>query len=514
MRIKTILLASGISWLALSSPSYATLKEAMEAMNDGDYSFAAEEFNRLIEKEKNGEALYQLAKMYDEGLGVKKDELKASQLFRQAAEQKNDKAALKLGNAFYLGEGEEKNYDEAFKWYSIAAEQGSYLAQYNVGLMYEDGSGVKSDKVKAFEFYKQSGNQGYAPAQIALGRMYLKGIGTPQDYSQSTLWFKLAADQGDVNAQMELAKLYANASVRGMPFNIVGAHTYFNLVAAYGPSPIREEAAELRDKITEKMRNEDVIAAQENANEWKKKTREESLPNEDISGLKGLLKKDETSKENPEEEEAIAISVQTGLQDLMIAAGISRRDLNKAVRTDDFSEIEAILKQKIEGKDDIATLALADLYTVGQGVKENYQEAVNLYKRLIKKNDPIAFSRLAPLYCEGKGVAPDLVECYKMMLLAKKFSDEASIASISETLQMLDENLDKDIREAGKKAADEWGEEKKGSKKGFGLFGKNSDDRKSSKKEKATEKKEEKKPEKKEKPADDDDDLFSGLDDD
>ena len=512
--LKHILLSGGVSCLAFSDPAYATLKEALEAVDDQDYGFALEELNRLASKEENVEALYHLGRMYENGYGVEKDEEKALEFYQQAADKENDKAALKIGNAYYTGKGRGKDYQEAFKWYTASAQKGNYSAQYNIGLMYEDGTGVKADTVKAFESYKKSGNQGYAPAQIALGRMFLKGIGTPQDYTRSIFWYKLAADQGNFDAMMSLAKLYSNTSVRGLPFNISGAHIYFNIIAAYGPSPMKEEAATKRDELTKTMKNEDVAMAQSKANRWKKKKREESLPSMVSDGLiddggnpnAGIKK-----EANAEEEKEIKITTQTDIKEILVAAGISRRDLNKAIRSDDFSEIETALKQKSEEGEDVAKLALADLYVLGQGLKENPQEAFKLYSDLAQKNNAIAFYRLTPMYCEGTGVNPDLAECYKMIMLAKKFSDDDSLDSIMETVRVLDENLDKDIRDAGKKLADEWGQKKEETKKkkGFFSFGGNSDDDKKEEKKKAPDKKETEK-----KPADDEeeeDDLFSGL---
>ena len=522
--MKRFLLTGSISLLALSSPAYATLKEALEAINDHDYAFALEELNRLMSQENNTDARYHLGRMYEQGLGVEKNEEKALGYYRTAAEKENEKAALKLGNAYYTGGLLDKDYKEALKWYTIAADKGSYPAQYNVGLMYEEGNGVKKDFVQAFKFYKKSAEQGYAPAQIALGRMFLKGIGTPQDYSQAIFWYKLGADQGDQDAQMRLAKLYANSTVRGLPFNIVGAHVYFNLISAYGTSPLKEEAAQLRDALTQTMRNEDVVLAQKKANKWRKKKREESLPNQNAESLidddddfMGDVKN--KSKEQKEEIAKIEVGVQTTMQDLLVAAGISRRDLNKAVRADDFSEIEKTLKEN--ESDRLALIALADLYVLGQGLKENPKEALKIYKKLAAKNDPIAFYRLAPMYCEGNSIEPDLSECYKYMLLAKKYSDDVSLPAIQDALQMLDENLDKEIRDIGKKLAEEWGQKETKSssgeskkKKRFSLFGgdKKEDDEKENKKAaKEDAGKEEKAKEKPKKPAFDDDDLFSGL---
>ena len=276
--LKRVVLAGGVSWLALCGPAFATLQEALDALKEQDYIFAMEEFTRLADKEENAEARYYIGRMYEQVTGVQQDELKALEFYQQASDQGSASAALKVGNAYYNGKGKEKDYKEAFKWYKKAADQNNYPAQYNLGLMLEEGLGVKEDILKSFEYYKKSADQGYAPAQMALGRMYLKGLGTPQDFSQAIFWYKLAADQGNIKAQMNLANLYANTSIRGLPFNIIGAHIYYNLISAYGTSPLKEEAAAKRNELMQKMKNEEVMAAQTRAQKWKKKTREESLP--------------------------------------------------------------------------------------------------------------------------------------------------------------------------------------------------------------------------------------------
>ena len=535
---KRFVLSGSISLLAMTTTVQASYQEAIQALNEQDYIFAFEEFTRLADKEKDAEARYQLGRMYEQGFGVAKDEIKAMQIYQQAAQEGSASAALKIGNAYYTGKGMDKNYKEAFSWYQKAAEKDSYPAQYNIGLMLEEGLGVKKDIIASFNAYKKSADQGYAPAQMALGRMYLKGIGTPQDFSQAIFWYKLAADQGNTEAQMELANLYANTSVRGLPFNIVGAHIYFNIVSAYAPSPLKEEAALKRNELMQRMKNEEVLNAQSKAQMWKKKTREESLPSlvreatflEEEHNISPIRK---NTKKEAKEEKTIKVSAKTDIQDIIVAAGISRRDLNKAVRSDDFSPIVSVLQEKSNAGDKIAQLALADLYLLGQGMKTNPPEALKIYTAMAQNNDPIAFYRLAPMYCEGNGTNPDLAECYKFMVLAKKYADEDSLPTISESLQMLDENLDQQIRDTGKKLADEWDlkkeeqKNKKENKKGFfGLFGGSSDEsdamQKPSEKTKVekdtdkeeTTKAEENNSEAKEDKKDTDDfeeDLFSGL---
>lgn len=464
-RFNVFILSVGMFCAAFAKLAHATYQEAADALKEKDYVFAMEEFTRLAEKEKNAEARYQLARMIENGWGIPSDEIEALKVYRQAAEEGSEKAALKVGNAHYSGKLAGKDYAEALKWFKKAAEKGNYLAQYNLGLMFEEGLGTKKDPVKAFQAYSQSADQGYYTAQAALGRMYVGGIGTPQDYGRALRWYKLAADQGDVDSQMKLAELFSNTEVKGLPFNPVGAHMYFNLIAAYAPSPKREQGAASRDKMASKMRPEDIQLAQANAQKWRKKKREESVPAKNQNDLLQIEEGGGTAKNEkaktaevaakPEKQE---ITVKTELDALIVATGISRRALNKAIRENNFTEIIKFLKAKAEKGDELSMIVLGDLYVLGQGMESSdYQEAFNWFKKAADKNNAIALFRLAPMYCEGNAVQPDLAECYKLFLLSKKFANEASVPTIDETIKMLDGNLDQTIRDEGTKLADNYG---------------------------------------------------------
>ncbi|MCQ2914952.1 MAG: sel1 repeat family protein [Alphaproteobacteria bacterium] len=469
MKLAKYLILSMCALSSMPKSANATLQEALDALKEEDYTFAIKEFNRLISTENNEEARYQLALLYEQGIGLEENKDKALNMFKQAAQNGNEKAALKLGNAYYTGKGLEKNYADAINWYMKAAQKGNYAAQYNLGLMLEEGTGVKKNIIKAFDFYKKSADQGYEPAQYALGKMYLTGSGTPQDFMAAVKWHKLAADQGDFQAQMDLAKLFNNTSLRGLPFYLVGAHMYFNLVSAYGPSPLREEAAKLRDEVTLKMKPEEIQMAQNKAVNWKKKTRLESLPSlQDTDGLGNDMGASSQSSNKSKEDENIQITVKTDKETMLVAAGISRRDLNDAVKDNNFEQIIEKLTKKAEKGDVVAQLALGDLYMLGQGMDKNPSEALKWYQKAAEKNNAVALFKLAPMYCEGEAVEPDLSRCYAYVLKAKEYSDEKSLPDINETIKMLDENFELPIREAGikiledEKNADSQSNSKKG----------------------------------------------------
>jgi len=105
-------------------------RRADKAYLRGDYAKTAKELEGLA---KLGEprAQYDLAVLYDKGLGVPQSDT------------------------------------EALRWYTRAAEQGDARAQYNLGLMYMNGQGVEPNLVLAYYWVSLSVAQGNANAPPA-----------------------------------------------------------------------------------------------------------------------------------------------------------------------------------------------------------------------------------------------------------------------------------------------------------------------------------------------------------
>src|SRR5262245_27286667 len=103
----------------LSSPARAGLKEGVAAYEAGNLPLAYKEFRAAAEK---GEAdcQFNLALMYEKGIGVAQDE------------------------------------KEAVVWYRKSAEQGNSNAQFNLGVLYENGRGCDVDFAKANEWYRKA----------------------------------------------------------------------------------------------------------------------------------------------------------------------------------------------------------------------------------------------------------------------------------------------------------------------------------------------------------------------
>ena len=105
-------------------------RRADRAYLRGDYAKTAKELEGLANL-GDPRAQYDLAVLYDKGLGVPQSDA------------------------------------EALRWYTRAADQGDARAQYNLGLMYMNGQGVEPNLVLAYYWMSLSVAQGNANAPPA-----------------------------------------------------------------------------------------------------------------------------------------------------------------------------------------------------------------------------------------------------------------------------------------------------------------------------------------------------------
>lgn len=115
----------------------------------------------------------------------------------QAQAETGDPAAqLNLARAYERGDGVARDEQKAAEWYRKAAEAGNAVAQNRLGEMYRSGEGVKENKQAAVEWYHKSARHGNADAMCNLGAAYYNGDGADTDDSLSYAWFTLAKRAG------------------------------------------------------------------------------------------------------------------------------------------------------------------------------------------------------------------------------------------------------------------------------------------------------------------------------
>lgn len=132
--------------ISLSHIALAGFNEGVVAYQSGNVPLAVKEF-RAAADEGNSDSQFNLALMYEQGIGVTKNEKEALGWYLKAAQQGNSNAQYNLAVLYENGRGCEVNFEEAHRWYRKAVTQGDGLAVGNLGMLYIRAQGVQEDKV-------------------------------------------------------------------------------------------------------------------------------------------------------------------------------------------------------------------------------------------------------------------------------------------------------------------------------------------------------------------------------
>lgn len=155
-------LAFAAIFSVLSSPARAGLEEGLAAYQAGDLPLAFKEFRAAAET-GNTDSQYNVALMYEQGIGVAKDEKQALVWYEKSAKQGNSNAQFNLGVLYENGRGSAVDFAQANQWYRKAAAQGDALAIGNLGMLYVRGDGVTADKILGLALLLQSATMDSSP---------------------------------------------------------------------------------------------------------------------------------------------------------------------------------------------------------------------------------------------------------------------------------------------------------------------------------------------------------------
>ena len=158
---------------------YANYDKAIKYYNQKDYKKSIIAFRNCISSETSNEnkkkdAMYNLAVIYDFGLGVPNDKTKALKWYRKASKLNHKIAQFNLAWIYYNGDNVEKNNFEAFRYYSLSAEQGYNKAQFNLASLYFSGKGTLKDYISAYKWFKISFLNGIAESELFLSKIKKK----------------------------------------------------------------------------------------------------------------------------------------------------------------------------------------------------------------------------------------------------------------------------------------------------------------------------------------------------
>jgi TPR repeat protein len=194
-----------------SEPSVAAVeafRSGTQALRSGDVKAG---LLSLQYAAANGHAVAQwkLGRMYAEGSGVSRDDVRAFEYFRgianaHAEDNPGTPQARFVANAFvalgsYYLEGIpnalKPDPDRAREMFAYAASYfGDADAQYNLGRIYTEGTVGPKDAKLAARWLGLAANKGQFQAQALLGDMLFKGELVPRQTARGLMWLTLASD--------------------------------------------------------------------------------------------------------------------------------------------------------------------------------------------------------------------------------------------------------------------------------------------------------------------------------
>jgi hypothetical protein len=133
MAIRLLLLITGLALLARAAAA-SDFEAGVRAYDAGDYENAFHIWLPLAKGEDLA-AQYNVALLFEHGLGVEADMDAALDWYIRAAEAGYPTAQVKIGDFYRTGLWGEKRLPEALSWYQLAAEQGNETAGEMLALL-------------------------------------------------------------------------------------------------------------------------------------------------------------------------------------------------------------------------------------------------------------------------------------------------------------------------------------------------------------------------------------------
>lgn len=195
-----------------------------------------------------GRASLLLGEMYENGLGVDKDQSKAIEYYKKAAKNsstsiqainalerlggslyddsefvdategmingKSAKQLYDLGYDYHTGGIHDKNYPLAYAYFKASANMGyaealEWMGYISTNENYPIRSEEQAKKYfdRAIEEYKKRAAEGHTSDYSEIGDFYRRGLGRDKDLIEASRWYQIGADLGDISCQLWLGQV-------------------------------------------------------------------------------------------------------------------------------------------------------------------------------------------------------------------------------------------------------------------------------------------------------------------
>jgi TPR repeat protein len=130
-------------------------------------------FSRMLKLAQAGDnrAQYDVAMMYVQGIGTKKDLEVGFGWMIEAGKSGNVGAMNELGAIYESGVGAARNLGVAFQWYMRAAKSNDAVGLFNAANMLSRGIGVPQDVIRGWALYMRAAANGTLTGRVRADQM-------------------------------------------------------------------------------------------------------------------------------------------------------------------------------------------------------------------------------------------------------------------------------------------------------------------------------------------------------
>ena len=394
---------------------------------------------------------------------------RAFKLFQQEAEKGNALAMYDLARMFADGLGREADSNAAQNWYakaltafveaeSSAKERQRPYLQYRIGKLYAAGLGTEHkvncpegaregglgrDYGKAAEWFARAVKQNHKYAQYSLAGLYYRGQGVEQDYRQARNLYRCSAVQENPYASYELAKMYRDG---------IGAEPDEQQAATYFEAAFRGflalESKSHDDKLQYRLgqmfytgtgtKKEETKAVEF----WQKAARlgnanaQYSLASHWLkTGTGDLQQALEWIQKAAEGENTAAMY---SLGKLYLEGQVVPPDIKRAIE---------LLEKAALKEHDYAAYRLGRLYLSGEKIEKNVDLAMEWLGQAAGANNSYALYTLGKLFLMGADVPKDIEQSIYYFKRAAEGGNEYAEFQLGK-LYLLGEDVPKNVEEA------------------------------------------------------------------
>ena len=291
---------------------------------------------------------------------------------------KNSIGIALLSVLFALAAHADPKYDALAIKFEQRAESGDPIAQNNLGALYLKGRGVEQSYDKARYWFESAVAAELPGAMFNLAMVYLRGYGVGIDVDKSNDLLERSASKGDRDAQFFLGLHYSSGT--GFEKDLEAAKLWFRRAAE---QQVAAAMYNLGVLYLDPAVDNDALAI-----EWLEKAAAANYPGVELTIAKVNLSR----SDNPER----------------VALGVKQ-----------YTELA-------ESNNLDAQIQLGMLYTLGQGVAQNFDEGRFWLERAATQGSAQAQLNLGNIYADGVGVEQDLGKAMAWYTIAADNGDPAA----------------------------------------------------------------------------------------